>query len=268
MEAIRNRETATRDQHRAAAIDAVTGADRDIREKMQMKRARIPIIIAAVLLLSSLIYISDVYPASEEVQGYLSGSEDVKVVHIKEGLFLDGKGSRGALVFYPGGKVEYTAYLPLLHSIAASGTDCFLVKMPVNLAILGKDRADGIIRRYDYRNWYIGGHSLGGVAAAMYAADHELDGLIMLAAYPTDPEDEPALELYGSEDAILNMEKRKAGDQYLPQGSVIEEINGGNHAQFGNYGVQKGDGEAKITREEQQRQTAERITAFVRGTAE
>lgn len=40
-------------------------------------------------------------------------------------------------------------------------------------------------------------------------------------------------------------------------------IPGGNHAQFGNYGVQKGDGTASISAEEQQVQTALAISNMV-----
>ena len=41
------------------------------------------------------------------------------------------------------------------------------------------------------------------------------------------------------------------------------EIEGGNHAQFGNYGPQKGDLPATISAEEQQKQTVEAIEAFL-----
>ena len=40
-------------------------------------------------------------------------------------------------------------------------------------------------------------------------------------------------------------------------------IEGGNHAQFGDYGLQKGDGQAGISREEQQEITARLIEEMV-----
>ena len=46
-----------------------------------------------------------------------------------------------------------------------------------------------------------------------------------------------------------------AGDYYranLPESTIEVVIDGGNHAQFGSYGTQKGDGEAAVTREAQQ----------------
>ena len=39
-------------------------------------------------------------------------------------------------------------------------------------------------------------------------------------------------------------------------------LGGGNHAQFGNYGTQSGDGTAKITVQEQQERTVEEIGNF------
>ena len=41
------------------------------------------------------------------------------------------------------------------------------------------------------------------------------------------------------------------------------EIEGGNHAQFGNYGPQEGDLPATISAEEQQAQTVEAISDFI-----
>ncbi len=96
----------------------------------------------------------------------------------------------------------------------------------------------------------------------MYAADRVLDGLILLAAYPTKEAGEPTLEIYGSSDGVLNLKKREKGDRYLPEGSEIFVIDGGNHAQFGNYGDQKGDGQAAVSREEQQRAAARKILDF------
>lgn len=71
------------------------------------------------------------------------------------------------LIFYPGGKVENTAYAPLLHDLAEDGILCVLVKMPCNLAVLDMNAADSIPERFsEVTDWYIGGHSLGGAMAA------------------------------------------------------------------------------------------------------
>ena len=85
-------------------------------------------------------------------------------------VFLDGSGTNHALIFYPGAKVEYTAYVPLFYELAAQGLDCFVVKMPGNMAILGMNKAEDIMAEYDYESWYLSGHSLGGAMAANFAA--------------------------------------------------------------------------------------------------
>ena len=220
------------------------------------------------LLLVSVWYINDYYHSDESVQQYFSQDGDVTISEIKDGLFLDGPGTENALIFYPGAKVEYTAYLPLFYQTAEQGTDVFLLEMPCNLAFLGRNRADQILEAYDYNHWYLGGHSLGGAMAADYCADNtdHLDGLILLAAYPTKSlrtEGFSVLSVYGSEDHVLNMEKYEQGKPFLPEDFTEMCIPGGNHAQFGNYGVQKGDGTASISAEEQQVQTALAISNMV-----
>lgn len=222
----------------------------------------IPLILAALIAAGCGIYLgTGQYSASEEAADLLCSTENVQVREVSHGLLLDGPGEDTALIFYPGGKVEYTSYLPLLHRLAGSGTDCFLVHMPANLAVFGAGRAEKIQEEYDYVHWYIGGHSLGGAMAADYAAEHgaDLDGLVLLAAYPVSQVSVPTLVLYGSEDRVLNQEKLRENMQYLPEDTKIRVIEGGNHAQFGDYGVQKGDGKASISREEQIEITAEEI---------
>ena len=61
------------------------------------------------------------------------------------------------LIFYPGGKVEYKAYEPLMKALASEGVMCVLVEMPFHLAVLDVNAAEGIQEMYpDIKNWYIG----------------------------------------------------------------------------------------------------------------
>ncbi len=122
--------------------------------------------------------------------------------------------------------------------------------------------------KYPYENLYVSGHSLGGAMAASYAAQHKdaLDGVILLAAYPTaslDSDGFTVISLYGSEDKVLNKEKLEAGRAYMPQDYHEVCIEGGNHAQFGAYGEQSGDGKAAISREEQWKQTVEAVCRYI-----
>ena len=229
---------------------------------MKKKLRAVLLIIFSVLLLGIILFIVDFYHATDDVKNYMNKEGDVKVTEISDALFIDGPGTEGALIFYPGARVEYTAYLPLLYKVADGGLDCFLVDMPLNVPLLNNDAAADITENYDYEKWYLGGHSLGGVAASIYAADHDFDGMVFLASYPIKTIDEPALEMYGSNDKILKEDGRSKSDEKLSDESVVEVIEGGNHAQFGNYGKQRGDGEASISREKQQEITVLRILEF------
>lgn len=227
------------------------------------KKRYIALVIVAALLAAFLAYTADYYRADAEAEAALASDAAVQVSRTGYGWLFDGPSDDSALIFYPGAKVEETAYAPLLHGIAAEGMDVCLVKMPFHLALFGLNKATDVMERYAYANWYIGGHSLGGAMAAEYAASHgdRLDGVILLAAYPTKALDNSLVEIsiYGSEDTVLNMKKVVSGRSYAPANYAEFEIEGGNHAQFGSYGIQKGDGTAAITEDEQQRRTTELI---------
>ena len=142
-----------------------------------------------------------------------------------------------------------------MNDLAQRGIDCFLVEMPFNLAFLDMNAASSILdvpADGSYERWFLAGHSLGGAMAANYAADHpkQLSGLVLLAAYPTKSLQTagfPVLSIYGSNDGVVNRSRIEEGRSLMPP--IYEElvIEGGNHAQFGSYGAQDGDGEALIS---------------------
>ncbi len=163
------------------------------------------------------------------------------------------------IVFYPGGKVEAKAYLPLLVQLSQKGYTTILVKMPMNLAVFNINGALSAIEQVPkIDKWYIAGHSLGGAMASSMMEKHEntFKGMLLMGAYPLNDAAIPTLALYGTYDLMLDLEQVKKADQ-------IVEIVDGNHAQFGNYGEQEGDGTAKISREDQQNQAVEVIDAFI-----
>lgn len=142
--------------------------------------------------------------------------------------------------------------------------------MPLRLALLGIGKAEAVQSRYSYEHWYIGGHSLGGTSAAYYAKDHAdaLDGAVFCAAYPASELDDGlrAITVYGSNDRVLNLERFASSKHFLPPDAVEYVIEGGNHSQFGDYGLQKDDGEAAISPLAQQREAAEAIEAFIKAS--
>ncbi len=210
------------------------------------------------------VYTADYYHAGETAIS-ISQSEELKeYAHWLELTAESDKDEMTGLIFYPGAKVEYTAYLPLLKKLQAEGIHCFLVEMPLNLAFLGKNRAEDIITAHpEIDAWYMAGHSLGGAFASAFASDHsdEIEGVILLGAYlyGTYPV-EKSLTIYGSEDLVLNREK-------ITYDTNVYVIEGGNHAQFGDYGVQKKDGTAKVSAEEQIEETVTLMTDFIVGTS-
>lgn len=207
-------------------------------------------------------YASDYYTAGDEAKECLNGTETVSVVNTDFGLLFDGSGTESALVFYPGGKVEYTAYAPLMLALAEDGIDCFLCEMPYNLAVFGINTAQKVMDSYSYDKWYIGGHSLGGAMAAVYAENRsDISGLVLLGAYPTSAPNCPALMVYGTCDGVVNRQKLEKG---LAMENVTRfVIEGGNHAGFGCYGAQAGDGEAEISAEEQWDITEKAVREFI-----
>ncbi|MBN2841258.1 MAG: alpha/beta hydrolase [Coriobacteriia bacterium] len=173
-------------------------------------------------------------------------------------------------IFYPGGLVDPAAYAPLMRQLSSGGVLAVIIPMPLDLAVFGINRADDVIAAYpDVDTWVIGGHSLGGAMAAEYLKSEPaaIDGIVFLASYPADSTDLSgipaiALSIYGTEDGVAG-EVFEASLQRLPDGTSLEVLDGGNHAQFGHYGPQEGDGTATLSREEQQRLTTDAILSLV-----
>ena len=198
---------------------------------------------------------------------YIHSDAAVTVTEEKTGYLFDGPGTDDLIIFYPGAKVETEAYAPILHEVAECGYDCFLVNMPFRLAFFGLNKAEDVMARHpDYVQFYMAGHSLGGAMAGNFTAEHlnEIRGVIFMAAYPTKTlEGSRALSLYGSQDGVLNMKHYQDSLSLMPDGFTDVIIEGGNHAQFGDYGEQKGDGEATISAEEQWGESVTAIMNFM-----
>lgn len=217
------------------------------------------------------VYISDYEHADATAEAAMKSTADVNVLAKDDWVEFrpaDAAVSDAAdaakdtgIVFYPGGKVEYTAYAPLMQDFAGKGYFCAVVKMPFNLAVLDANAAKDVKEAHpEITHWIIGGHSLGGAMAAKYAAISDFDGLFLLAAYAnTDLSDKdiPVVSVYGSADGVLNMDEYEASKSKLPADLIEHVIQGGNHAQFGSYGLQEGDGEATIPAESQRAQAVQ-----------
>lgn len=228
------------------------------RRRKWLVAGGILLLILAILTGAFFWYVSDYYRAEDvalEVMAQGSG------ITVQDNLTILSPTypTDTAIIFYPGAKVEAEAYLPLLDQIRQTGVTCILVHMPFNMAIFDADAAEEVISRFpEIQHWYVAGHSMGGAMASKFASEHpdQVDGLILMGAYIYgDYPDEKTLTIYGS----LN----QSVEDHIDYTQNIVEIEGGNHAQFGNYGPQKGDLPAEISAEEQQAQTVTAIEAFL-----
>lgn len=236
------------------------------------KGALVAIIFGLLTIFGSIfiIYINTYAQADEIAIQIINNSETVDIT-VDDALItfqpLNSKVETG-IIFYPGGKVEPYAYAPLMQELAKEGYLVTIYQMPYNLAIFKTNAADKVLEQYpEIKSWYIGGHSLGGAMASSYASKNaeKLLGYFALAAYPSsDLSDQPIkmLSIHGTEDEILNYKNYEKYRINAPENTEYLEIQGGNHAYFGNYGTQKGDGVATISREEQQTQTIKYLLDF------
>lgn len=218
----------------------------------------IALLTLAVICGVFLMYVSNYYSAELDDIGVFEPMNNVRFTTEDDGTMAFGeKDASVGLIFYPGGKVEYTAYQPLMAALAERGIFCVLVDMPFNLAIFDVNAAKGIQEKYpEIEKWYIGGHSLGGSVAASYIKNHadSYEGLILLGSYSTANLSNTSLKVisvYGSEDNVLNQEKYEKNKKNLPADFCEYEIEGGCHSYFGMYGLQKGDGVPSIENDEQ-----------------
>ena len=239
--------------------------------KNKRKKKRYIAVASSILTLAIIVgicagYVGNYYRADQDaIEAYVSKNEaSMELLDDGNMVFKPETATKG-FIFYPGGKVEYSAYEPLMAACAQNDILCILVQMPFNLAVLDINAAEGIQEQYpEIETWYIGGHSLGGSMAASYLSDHpkDYDGLILLGSYSTadlSKTDLNVLSVYGSEDKVMNRVKYDENKSNLPNDFEEAVIDGGCHAYFGMYGKQDGDGKPTITNEKQISLTVEHI---------
>lgn len=171
----------------------------------------------------------------------------VTVTESAEGVVLtSAQPSEQGLVFFAGARVDPAAYADTLSGVAASGITVVIARPTLNFAILEtrplatwQALAPGVDR------WAVGGHSLGGVRACMYAASDEVSGLVLFGSYcavDLAGSKLPVLSLAGGNDGLSTEAKIADAAPLLPSNARFETIPGAAHAQFGDYGTQPGDG--------------------------
>lgn len=243
---------------------------------IKSKKKLIIILFSAILLIaiaSFAIYVSDYYHADSRASAALQSTESYNVVDNSNSITFTPSGNKSStgIIIYPGAKVEAESYAVLASQLATNGYTTIIVKMPFNLAFFGVNNADKIIASHnEIKSWVIAGHSLGGVFASEYALNHQdkIKGIIYLGAYPSSNASNAsfkALSIRGSLDNLTTSTDISDNLDKFPANTTFITIPGGNHYNFGDYGVQKGDNNSTITREEQQKITLTYILEFLKG---
>ncbi|WP_261663345.1 alpha/beta hydrolase [Deinococcus sp. Marseille-Q6407] len=186
--------------------------------------------------------------------------QPVPFVHIQPPVSAAGQ-VRTLLVLYPGGLVRPQAYEWLGRALASEGVETVIPVFPLDLAVTGAGRAGPLIEALGGgKQVVLAGHSLGGVVAAQYAGQHpeQVDGLVLLAAYPPNGTDLrqagfPVLNVLAGNDGVLDRKHWREAQARLPPHQLLE-LPGAVHAFFGRYGPQSGDGVPSVSRAEAEAQ--------------
>jgi hypothetical protein len=211
------------------------------------------------------------YPARTLALSALESTDRVTITQDKWIVFEPVKETETGLIFYPGGLVEPTAYAPILHQIAEEGILVIITPMPLNLAIINTGAANAVIDAYpNISTWILAGHSLGGASAAIFAENNpnRIDAIALWDSYPPDSADLSdntisVISIFGTTNNFPNTENFNEKKHLLPAETIFIGIEGANHAQFGDYGPQKGDVVASMSLAEQHGQVAEIMLDFI-----
>lgn len=168
-------------------------------------------------------------------------------------------------IYYPGGMVHEESYGPYMEMMAEKGVHSFLLRLTFDMALFETDAADGAknseFAKANCKKFALGGHSLGALGIAAYGQEHPEDGLVFIGGYPDESQFEeggsmqdhkgPAINIAARNDLLATVQEVEEAKPLMPKNTEYVIIEGANHANFGYYGTQGGDGEATISREEQ-----------------
>ena len=123
------------------------------KDEKNVIKIMVAVTICALCVFAWCVYVNDYYHAEAVAKKAMMGNETVKVEEdddyyvfsrVQEISYV-GPGDGQGIIFYPGGKVEETAYAPLLISFAEQGYEVYLIKMPAKLAICGMNAPEDIM---------------------------------------------------------------------------------------------------------------------------
>lgn len=214
------------------------------------------------------------YPAHPQAARWLASTPDVTVARDAAGWSFSPAAASGAgLILYPGARVDNRAYAGLAARVAAAGYFTEVLAVPGGMALIAPGKAAAVMDAHpEIERWIVAGHSLGGTAAARFVFRNpgRAAGLLLLAAYSAPGDDLSAApvactSVRATVDTVLNADRFEAGKARLPAATRYVDMEGGNHAGFGDYGPQAGDGVATLSRDQQLDAVAALAIAMLRG---
>ena len=230
---------------------------------------------ALVVVIAVVMYFRPLTASPSAVAQLVDGAE----VEVTESLtsieVAPTAGATTGLVFYPGALVDPRAYAPTLRPLAEAGYLVVVVKMPMGVAFFGAGAASDVIADHPtIEHWAVGGHSLGGAVASLYARDHRgeggdggVEGLVLWAAYPTGPmadaTDLAVVSVSAANDGLATPDDIADSVADLPASAEFVTIPGAVHAFFGDYGDQRGDGDPTVSRQDAQARIVEATSTFL-----
>lgn len=183
----------------------------------------------------------------------ITNDPDISVTESNDTYILKPKArnSIANLIFLTGGLVDEKAYLYNLGQLSKyHSITVFVPKIKLKLAFLDQEAIMRTVKNFNVKEYYVSGHSLGGVVACYHIRDHkDTKGLILMASYCDNSIKEfkgQVLQITGSNDKVINKTKLNEKKLELPEQTQYYEILDGIHSQFGNYGPQKGDGTSNL----------------------
>ncbi|WAB82947.1 alpha/beta hydrolase [Microcella daejeonensis] len=203
--------------------------------------------------------------------------ERIRIETVAEGFLMTPATAAAevGVIMIPGARVDPYAYMDKLRDVVAGGAPVLIIRPAINLAIADQRDLDALIGGVDAaERWVVAGHSLGGTRACLVAAgaerdgDDRLAGLLLLGSYCANDLSStalPALSISAENDGLSTREDIAARADALPAGARLVEIPGANHASFGDYGVQAGDGPVTASDDEVRTVLTGEIARLLRG---
>lgn len=224
--------------------------------------ASLVFLVVLIFIIVGIVYVITPYKASTEIQPILEKAEVIKVDKTNLYYFEGNQpASNQGYVIYPGGRVEAGAYSGLCNQLAIISSGCVIVEMPLNFAFLPHIKLSKTIQNTQLNNKKITviGHSLGGPFLARDLLDSDIENLyinrfVLLGSFSDVDVSDLNVQTFSfiGENDLLIKDNDQENKDNLPANTNYYIVEGGNHASWGDYGNQSGDGDATISNKQQQ----------------